>query len=283
MDDPGRPSMTAERVAERRAAHQILDTPRIFEAPLALSILRPETARILREEPRKYDATPLDRYLRSFVSMRSRFAEDAFRDAYARGVRQYVVLGAGFDTFAYRHGYADLRVWEIDHPATQAVKRARLADAGIPVPAGVSFVAADLSRESIDIVLPRAGVDLSTPVFFAWLGVSMYLDLSDVRAVLRLIGSASPGTCVIFDYATPPESLNLLGRMMYGVMLRRLKHIGEPFKSFLEPSAVRIELQAAGFHDIDVLDADDINGRYFSDRSDGLRVAASGGIAKACV
>jgi methyltransferase (TIGR00027 family) len=282
MDDPARSSHTAERVAERRAAHQILDTPRIFEDPLALAIIRPEALHELKESPGRQDTT-LGRYVRAFVSMRSRFAEDAFRDAYARGVRQYVALGAGFDTFAYRHAYPGLAVWEVDHPATQAAKRERLTHAGIPVPSSLTFVPVDFSRMSIADALGSTGFDFSKPAFFAWLGVAMYLDLSDVRATLQFIGSRSAGTCVVFDYVTPPASLSMLPRMMYGVLLRRLERIGEPFKTFFEPSAALAELTAAGFHAIEDLGPEDINARYFANRGDKLKVAPSGRIARACV
>jgi len=282
MEDPARASHTADRVAERRAAHQILDTPRIFDDPLALAIIRPEAALELKESPRRHE-TMLGRYVRAFVSMRSRFAEDAFRDAYARGVRQYVALGAGFDTFAYRHAYAGLAVWEVDHPATQAAKRERLTQAGIPVPPSLTFVSVDFSRTSVADALGRAGFDFSQPAFFAWLGVAMYLDVSDVRATLQFIGSRSPGTCVVFDYVTPPASLGMVPRMMYGVVLRRLERIGEPFKTFFEPAAALAELTAAGFHTVEDLGPDEINARYFANRGDGLKVAPSGRIARACV
>src|SRR3954466_15595141 len=155
MDDPGKSGETADRVAERRAAHQILDTPKIFEDPLALAIIRPEAARELSGSPARQDTT-FGRYVRAFVSMRSRFAEDAFRDAYARGVRQYVALGAGFDTFAYRQAYPELAMWEVDHPATQAVKRERLSHAGIHVPPALRFVAVDFSRMALADALATA-------------------------------------------------------------------------------------------------------------------------------
>jgi methyltransferase (TIGR00027 family) len=197
--EPGRGSRTAERVAERRAAHQVLDDPRVFDDPLALRIIRADAARVLREDPRKYDGSALSGYLRAFVSMRSRFAEDALRDAYNHGVRQYLVLGAGFDTFAYRNPYPDLRVFEIDHPDTQAVKRARLAHAGIAIPPALTLVAADLAEASLAEALAAAGFDAGAPACVAWLGVSMYLSLADVATTLRFIGSLPPRTCVGHD------------------------------------------------------------------------------------
>jgi methyltransferase (TIGR00027 family) len=204
MDDPEKSSHTADRVAERRAAHQILDRPHVFEDPLALAIIRPEVARELSDTPERQNTT-FGRYVRAFVSMRSRLAEDAFRDAYEHGVRQYVALGAGFDTFAYRQSFPGLALWEVDHPATQTVKRERLANAGIHVPPSVAFVPVDFSRMALAGALAAAGLDVSRPVFFSWLGVVMYLELSDVRATLRFIGSLSAGTCAVLDYVVPPR------------------------------------------------------------------------------
>src|SRR3954451_19702379 len=99
----GRPSRTADRVAERRAAHQLLDRPLVFEDPLALAIIDPESARRMRADPQSYDRSKLARYMRPAFAVRSRFAEDELRNAYADGIRQFIILGAGLDTFAYRN------------------------------------------------------------------------------------------------------------------------------------------------------------------------------------
>src|SRR2546428_8685778 len=124
-----RPSVTAERVALRRAAHQLLDVPPVFEDPLALKIVGPEAARRLQSELRR-PQTSVSRALRAFLAARSRFAEESLARSVARGCSQYVVLGAGLDTFAYRNPFppGSLRVFEVDYPATQAWKQARLAD-----------------------------------------------------------------------------------------------------------------------------------------------------------
>ena len=137
---PNTASRTAQRVALRRAAHQLLDDPLVFTDPLALLIIGADERAALAADPRAYDARRWDRSLRAFIAARSRLVEDELADAVAAGVRQYVVLGAGFDTFAYRNPFPELRVFEVDHPDTQAVKRRRLADAGIEIPASLTFV-----------------------------------------------------------------------------------------------------------------------------------------------
>ena len=143
----GQPSRTAHRVAVRRAAHQIWDHPRVFEDPVALRIIGPDEAAAI--SPAKPEETTFERHLRAFVVVRSRYAEEQLAEAVARGVRQYVVLGAGLDTFAYRNPFPDLKVFEVDHPATQAWKRRLLEAVAIPVPASLTFVAVDFAAVTI--------------------------------------------------------------------------------------------------------------------------------------
>src|SRR4051795_1405761 len=167
----GQGSRTADRVAERRAAHQVRDRPLVLDDPIALRVIRPEVAHELRTNPPMREATKRGPYLRAFFVMRSRFAEDELAKAVADGVRQYVVLGAGFDTFAYRNPFPELRVFEVDHPDTQAVKRRRLADAGIEIPASLTFVSIDFNTTALADALRASGFDDSQPAFFSWLGV----------------------------------------------------------------------------------------------------------------
>src|SRR5215831_3267665 len=174
------PSKTAYRVALRRAAHQIWDHPKVLDDPIALKIIGHAAAAELTEN------RPLgsSRYLRAVVVARSRFAEDHLAEAVAKGVRQYVVLGAGLDTFAYRNPFDDLRVFEVDHPATQAWKRERLAEAEITVPSGLTFVAVDFEVQTVPGELAAAGFDATAPAFFSWLGVTTYLRRDSIRSTL---------------------------------------------------------------------------------------------------
>jgi methyltransferase (TIGR00027 family) len=275
--DEQRPSVTAERVAMRRAAHQLLDSPRVLDDPLALQILGPEREAALRANPRLGDRGPGARTLRAFLVARSRIAEDALAEALARGVRDYVVLGAGLDTFAYRHPHDGLRVLEVDHPASQARKKKRLAAAGIAVPASVTHVPIDFSRDDLATVLRAAGLGEGRPAFFSWLGVTPYLEESVVLATLAaLVAFAHGGGGIAFDYAEPPSRLPLLQRWAFARMAARVAKAGEPFRSFFDPAALAARMREQGWVSVTDLGAAAINARCFADRRDGLRVSRMG-------
>src|SRR3954447_14263017 len=167
---PGQPSRTALGAAGLRAAHQVLDGASIFEDPLALRILGPDADDLVRDAEAETD--PFRQRLRWFIAVRSRIADDALAAAVMRGVTQLVVLGAGLDTTAYRAPPSQrLRIFEVDHPATQAWKRARLAETGIALPAALTFVPIDFERATLAESLAAAGFDTVRQTFFSWLGV----------------------------------------------------------------------------------------------------------------
>jgi methyltransferase (TIGR00027 family) len=254
-------------VAERRAAHQLLDKPLVFEDPLAVRIIGARAEANLPEQPKNFVAARF----RAFMAARSRFAEDELRDAVARGVRQYVILGAGLDTFAYRNPYRELRVFEVDHPSTQAWKRKRLAQVGIPVPSSMTFAPVDFTRETFDDGLRNAGFDESAPAFFSWLGVTMYLEPEIVLGTLRAIREMQSSNAVVFDYAVPRETLGLVGRFALDAVSRRVKKAGEPFKGFFAPSELVSKLRELGYTHIEDLGSAEIDERYFRGRTDKLR------------
>lgn len=267
-----RPSRTAYLVAMRRAAHQIFDHPKVFDDPLAMPILGPGAEERLKSEPRFVNR--MGRAVRASMAARSRYAEDQLARAVERGTKQYVILGAGLDTFAYRnpHTSQDLRVFEVDYPATQEWKRQRLAAAGIAIPNSAIFAAVDFERQTLAEGLREAGLDASLPAFFSWLGVTMYLAHETVRETFRLIASGAAGGGVVFDYMVPPETLSWTGRMVHKALSRRVARAGEPFQTYFVPEKLRAELQAMGFHSIENLGAAEINARYFAGRTDGLGV-----------
>src|SRR5262249_7097362 len=154
-------------------------------------------------------ATRVSTHLRAFIAARSRYAEDELALAVKRGVRQYVILGAGLDTFAYRNPYPEsaLSVFEVDHPATQAWKRARLKEAGIPLPIDLTFAPVDFEEQTLAGGLRDAGYDPSLSAFFSWLGVTPYLTIEGMMATLRFIASAPIGSGGVFDYVTSPSLL----------------------------------------------------------------------------
>jgi methyltransferase (TIGR00027 family) len=278
---PGRPSGTALRVALRRAAHQLLDDPRVLDDPMALRIVGDE-ASALRADPGAYDRTTFDRAMRAFLVARSRVAEDGLAAAVAAGVRQYVVLGAGLDTFAYRNPYPDVRVFEVDAPATQAWKRSCLAAGGIDRPASLAFVPVDFERQALTDELRRAELDTDRPVWFSWLGVTPYLAPEAVVATLRDIAQlARDGGGVAFDYGVDSSSLTYRQRAVVAVLRSRVRRVGEPFKSAFRPSTLAATLATIGFRRVVDLDADALNARYFASRRDRLRVGSIGHVVVA--
>jgi methyltransferase (TIGR00027 family) len=272
-----RHSATAQRVAERRAAHQLFDQPRVFEDPLALSIIGAEATASLVSEPAKAQ-THVSRALRAFIAVRSCYAEDNLAEAVRRGVTQYVVLGAGLDTFAYRNPFAELRVFEVDHPATQSWKRARLEAAGISIPEHLTFTPVDFERQTFEEGLKLAGFDFERPAFFSWLGVTPYLPREIVLATFERISAMSPENGVAFDYAIPRSSLGALEKMAFDAIASRVAAAGEPFISFFNTAELIEELRRINFRHIETLDSEKINARYFKDRADGLRIG--GGLAR---
>lgn len=266
-------------MAALRAVHQIVDAPKIFDDPLALQILGPRTEAALRADPGKF-AAELMRYLRAALVVRSRYAEDQLGLAVARGIAQYVVLGAGLDTFAYRNPWGGnrLHVFEVDHPATQTWKKSLLRDAGIPVPPSVTFAAVDFQSETIAQGLDRAGFRWDQPAFFAWLGVTYYLTRDVVDGVLRFIAtSTGKGSAVVFDYAISPSSASPRRRAAFAALAQRVALVGEPWRTFFDPPRLSADLRAMGFVDVEDLGPDELNGRYFADRPDGLRL---GGLSR---
>jgi len=272
------PSKTAWRVAVRRAAHQILDHPRVLDDPIALQIIGEEAAAAIRAAPWKHQ-TRFSRASRAFLVARSRFAEDELARAVERGVTQYVILGAGLDTFAYRNPFSTerLRVFEVDHPATQAWKRERLTTSSIPVPPSVTFAPIDFERQTLASGLAAAGFDFHRSAFFSWLGVTWYLTDAAIQSTLAFVASTMPGGGLVFDYGVSREAQGVIGRLAYEAIATRVALAGEPFQSLFDPAQLRARLEAAGFSQLIDVGRDELNDRYFRDRADELRVPGTVG------
>ena len=266
----GQFSRTAHAVALRRAAHQLLDDPRVLDDPLALRIIGAEAAEELRSSPRENHS--FSRAFRAFMAARSRYAEDQLAHAVARGVNQCVVLGAGLDTFACRNPHPCLHVFEVDHPATQAWKRDQLQAAGIAIPPSLTFVPVDFERKILADELRQAGLRESEPAFFSWLGVTPYLTHAAFIATLSFIARMPVGSGVVFDFAIDRRLLNPGQRIAAEALSRRVAAAGEPFQLFLDPGDLQEELKGLGFRRTEILDREHLNARYFENRTDGLRV-----------
>ena len=257
----GQPSLTALGAATHRAAHQVLENGSIFSDPLALRILGKDAATVAREA----EENQASRFLRLFIAARTRFAEDALARAITRGTRQLVILGAGLDTYAYRQKLDDgLRVFEVDHPATQQWKRERLSAANIAIPDALTFAPVDFERETLDTGLMAAGFVAAQPSFFTWLGVTPYLTETAIFSTLQFIAALPGKSEVVFDYANPPESIAAEhGRAAYEELAARVASIGESFKSYFDADTLAAKLRAIGFGDVEDLGPREIAARYF--------------------
>lgn len=273
----GGPKPSALMVAHLRAAHQLLDTPPVFADPLALTILGAEREAALRRDPSSY-ANPLSKALRCALAVRSRLAEDEWQ---ASGAAQYVILGAGLDTYAYRAGAAEhnaaTKLFEVDLPATQAWKRGLLRAAGIAEPANLRYVGVDFTASTLADALIDAGFDASRPAFFAWLGVTIYLTEDEVLQTLRFIAGCAPGSAVVFDYGVAPGLLEPAEAAARDFIAARTFDLGEPWNSSFEPDRLVALLHDIGFATVDNYSAAQLQQRYLAGRLDGLRL---GGVTR---
>jgi methyltransferase (TIGR00027 family) len=265
----GQPSRTALGAAAHRAVHQVLENGRIFADPLALRILGQDIEAAVRDA----ENDPSRRRLRLFVAVRTRFAEDALTAAVARGARQLVVLGAGLDTYAYRTTLGEnLLIFEVDHPATQAWKQQRLAEAGISVPHTLTFAPVDFERETLRDGLTTAGFDPAQQTFFTWLGVVPYLTERAVFSTLGFVVSLPGGAHVVFDYSNPPASGPVRGDHATAreALAVRVASVGEAFRSHFETGALHAKLTDLGFCEVEDIGPALIRERYFANRGSSL-------------
>jgi methyltransferase (TIGR00027 family) len=276
------PSRTAYAVALSRAAHQLLDLPRVFEDPVALTIMGPNAIRGIRAAEPQFKHR-FARHLRAFLVARSRLAEDALGEAVARGVRQYVMLGAGLDTFAYRnpHAASGLRVFEVDHPATQEWKRKLISEAHLKAPGSLIYVPVNFERERLAERLGANGFRVDEPAFFSWLGVTMYLSHETIHETLRFVAQSMVSSAIVFDYLNVPARWDLLRRWGLKVVMRRVAAAGEPWHTFFSPAQLLGELRGLGFATVRDFGGDEINARLFNHAGARLRVGGFGRVVLA--
>jgi len=267
----GKASKTALRVAIRRAAHQLVERPRILDDPIAVRLVGSGFARDMERAMH-----PVARDFRALMAVRSRYTEDRLAEAVGQGITQYVVLGAGLDTFAYRNPFPSLHVFEVDFPATQEWKQAMLAEAEIAFPSALTFVPLDFEHKTLADGLGEAGFDAASAAFFGWLGVVPYLTLDAFRSTLATIARLPASSGVSFDYAFPPETLSAARRLVFNGLAERVAAAGEPFRLFFTPETMEAELRRAGFHRMEEVDKDELNERYFKARTDGLKLSPAG-------
>ena len=258
---PNEPSRTALMVARQRAAHQVLDHGKILNDPFAMKILREDENDVLQFATRH----PLGSIGRLFTAARSRIAEDALSGAVERGVRQVVILGAGLDTFALRnpHGAQDVRIYEVDHPATQAWKCQRLAEAELALPPWLRLVPVDFERDDLGEALAGAGFQQDSPAFFSWLGVVPYLTRDAIGSTLGNVASIQNSE-VVFDYMETLQASSEEIRELVTERTEQLKKIGERCASRFGPAEMAAILRSHGFCDIEDIDFQEIRSRFGS-------------------
>lgn len=265
----GAPSSTARGAAMLRAVHQIVDHPRVFDDPYALRILEPLA-------PGELQST-IDRRsrgMRASIALRSRYTEDCLESAVASGTRQYVILGAGLDTFACRNPHVGqrLKVYELDHPATQADKRHRLSAAGLVPQPGTHFVPIDFETRTLGEALSAAGFRFDRPAFFSMLGVSIYITDAAVMATMRTVASCARGSEISMSFSIPDAMLSEGAQARRRRTMAELARAGEPWITFYEPRSLERRLLAVGFSTAVALAPSEANERYFAERHDGLSV-----------
>lgn len=299
MIAPGQPSLTALTAAAARAAHLIVDNePVIFADTLAQAMLG-ERADELIAYHRDHGTHPVLAGARAQVTCRSRYAEDRLAESVERGIGQYVLLGAGLDSFAYRSPLAGrVRVFEVDHPTTQAYKRRVCGAAGgVCGAAGgggatedgrlavrdVRFAGVDLGRDSLEEALVRAGFDAGRPAFVSWLGVAMYLEMSAVEATVALLGGLAPGSELVVDYMLPAGLRDAAGQMYADLVGQAAAEWGEPWRSMFAPQDMAALLTGHGFGPVRDVGQREMIPAAAWERSDALRPAELARIAHAAI
>ncbi|HEY3793193.1 MAG TPA: class I SAM-dependent methyltransferase [Bradyrhizobium sp.] len=295
------PSRTALATSLMRAAHSRLDPSPLIDDPwgdrLVSKIERDRIrARLLgrmdpdaRAEALREPGSLLDNYFLTNTSypgvvMRSRYAEDALKSAMKRGTRQYVLIGAGFDSFALRRPAfsEDLEIFEIDHPATQSLKIERIGGCGVALPPSVHFIAADLASETLASALARSSFRGSEPAFFSWLGVTVYLTREANMATLRAIATCSaPGSEVVFSYVDQIEFAEGGRRAPDHPNAQAVAQLGEPYVSGFDPMEIASDLKQAGLDLVEDLNGHQMAERYGRMGTKALRPSANMHIALA--
>jgi methyltransferase (TIGR00027 family) len=272
--DPVKASATAAGVAVARGAHRSYEQPPwVLDDPFALRLAGPRWAEIQAASQAALPPAAL-RQNRASIVARSRYAEDRLISG---GYRQYVILGAGLDSFAWRRAglIGWLRLIEVDRPASQARKLARIAELGLPARDGHLFAAVDFEAGSLRDGLDRAGLDWSEPAFFSWLGVTVYLTAEAIDATLRSVSGCGPGSEIVLSYDASDAFLDDTAREMVKIEARLAAASGEPYATRMSPAQAEALIAGAGLEVAEHLTPQALDDRYFAGRSDGLRPSAA--------
>jgi methyltransferase (TIGR00027 family) len=299
--DANKGSLTALVTAFIRAYHAANDTPKVFDDFWAKKLFtEEESSRMQRdlaachpfyypEQAAPDEATALDRVIRLQMSTplcRARYTEDCLEDAVRADAAQYVILGAGMDTYAFRRPdmAGRIRIFEVDHPATQDFKRRRLAERGWDIPGHLHFVPFDFTEGSFATALGQAAYSPRKPGFFSWLGVTYYLPRADLLHTLQTLAQNAPsGSAVVFDYfdadAFDPEKADKRMQAIQAIV----RYAGEPMQTGFDPETLANDLAAVGLVLKEDLGTEQLSARYFAGRTDGLRANPHVHLARAVV
>src|SRR5262245_25303961 len=262
--EEGQPSGTALLAAMTRAAHLFQDgEPKVLRDELALQLsgfenevsLQRTVEALLKEVAHHFDmefAHRISEYSRALITMRNRYAEDELSNAIEHGVGQYVILGAGLDSFAYRRRDLTkvLRVFEVDHPATQQWKRDRLGILNVPLPTHLTFIPINFEQQTLREGLQTGGYHAEAPVFFSWLGVTYYLTEEAIFETLRSVAAAAPGSEIVFEYGLPESLLDEESRRIWATLQATVAARGEPVLSLFEPTTLAAQVKELGFSQV---------------------------------
>ena len=266
-------SDTAALTAMLRAAHQLVDDePRIVDDPIAIRLLDDATRESIAAR-REALFSPGLMVPRAAVLLRSRYTEDLLAGAVAQGISQFVILGAGLDTFAFRQpAFArQLQIYEVDHPATQAWKRERLAAAGIAAPRNLRWVSIDFEQQTLAAGLRESTFDAARPAFFSWLGVTQYLTLPAIDATLKVVAALPQPSTIVLSFMLPDDDLPPEEVAAARAVANEAARKGEPWPSRIAPQDLADRLNRLGFREVIYLSPAEASTRYFAGRRDGLR------------
>jgi methyltransferase (TIGR00027 family) len=284
--EAGSPSRTAIVTAIHRAAHFLIDDPpKILADSFARAFAGFSSDNEFLAAVDSY-ALPDFAAHRAHFALRSRYAEDQLAAAVASGTTQYVILGAGLDSFAYRRPDAlrELQIFEVDHPSSQAWKRARLAELGIEAPPTLRHVSIDFERETLIAGLEAGGVDRKAKAFFSWLGVTQYLTRDAVLKALReIVSTTVAGSRIVATLIVPSSTLHRAESELIAAISARAASVGEPWLSFFEPQEMIALMEQAGFVDVSCFGPEDAARTYLADRRDGLRMPGYSRLIRGCV
>lgn len=287
-----KPSATALITAYGRAYHSINESPKIFDDFLAKPLITEEEYKSISDilgksinfsfpekaTPCIDNASALKSVIQNQIApislSRSRHAEDMLKHSINLGVKQYVILGAGFDTFAFRNPELlnDIHIFELDHPSTQKLKLDRIKMAGWEIPKNLHFVPVDFSKNNFIEAIKNSSFDTNKLTFYSWLGVTYYLSKDEILNTLKAISTISPkGSSLVFDYADsdifePKKTPRRVQNMLHAAIQN-----GEPMKSCYSCSELVLDLQRTGLQLYENLTPLEIDAFYFKERNDDYR------------